>query len=195
MKCSSLLRLALVIAAIAMFLTACSRDPNVRKQKYFESGQRYYDKGKYREAVIQFRNAVDVDQTFGAAHYQLAQTYSKLQDWSHAYYELSRTVDLQPDNFKAHADLANLLIASGGTDELKQAQEHTDLLLEKQPNSADTHIAVANLLNKQHKTDQALAEMKKAVSLGQRHRFACRSRESLSFGRQTRRSRELPEAG
>ena len=166
MKRSSLLHLALAIGAIALFLTGCSRDPNVRKQKYFESGQRYYEKGKYREAVIQFRNAVDVDQTFAAAHYQLAQTYTKVQDWSHVYYELSRTVDLQPDNYKAHADLANLLIASGGTDELKQAQEHTDLLLEKQPNSPDTHIAIANLLNKQQKTDLALAEMKKATTLG-----------------------------
>src|SRR5438874_13697530 len=98
--------LILVFAFISL-LGGCSRDPNVRKQKYFESGQRYYEKGKYREAVIQFRNATDVDQTFAAAHYQLAQTYSKLQDWPHVYYELGRTIDLQPDNYKAQGDIAN----------------------------------------------------------------------------------------
>src|SRR5437870_11398208 len=135
MKHSSLLRLAVAVTLMVIFLAGCSRDPNVRKQKYFESGQRYYEKGKYREAVIQFRNATDVDQTFAAAHYQLAQTYSKLQDWPHVYYELGRTIDLQPDNYKAQGDIANLLAAYGEPDQLKEAQTHTDLLLQKQPNS------------------------------------------------------------
>src|SRR6266568_8384575 len=137
---SSFFRLVLVVGSLAVFLTACSRDPNVRKQKYFESGQRYFAKGKYREAVIQFRNATDVDGTFAAAHYQLAQSYAKLQDWQHAYGELSRTLELQPGNYKAHVDIANLLIAGG---QVKMAQEHTDLLLDKQPNDPDTHLVVA----------------------------------------------------
>src|SRR6266566_9950739 len=118
--------LVMVLGSLAVFLTACSRDPNVRKQKYFESGQRYFAKSKYREAVIQFRNATEVDGTFAAAHYQLAQSYVKLQDWQHAYSELNRTLELQPGNYKAQVDIANLLIASG---QLKAAQEHTDLLL------------------------------------------------------------------
>ncbi|HJU09475.1 MAG TPA: tetratricopeptide repeat protein [Candidatus Binataceae bacterium] len=165
MKHSSLLRLSLALVCLAVFLTACSRDPNVRKQKYYESGQRYFAAGKYREAVIQFRNATEVDATFADAHYQLAQTYTKLQDWSKVYYELGRTIDLQPDNYKAQADIANLLIAYGQPDQLKEAQEHVDLLLQKQPNNPDTHIAYANLLSKQGKQDQALAEMQKAISL------------------------------
>src|SRR6266545_3462721 len=81
MKRSSILSLALVLGCMAVFLAGCSRDPNVRKQKYFESGDRYFNKGKYHEAVIQYRNATEVDPTFAAAHYQLAQCYMKLQDW------------------------------------------------------------------------------------------------------------------
>src|SRR6266849_2936408 len=120
MKRSSVFRLVLVLGCLAAFLTACSRDPNVRKQKYFESGQRYLAKGRYREAAIQFRNATQVDGTFGDAHFQLAQVYLKVQDWQHAYLELSRTLELQPANYKAHTDIANLLIADG---QLKMAQE------------------------------------------------------------------------
>jgi Tfp pilus assembly protein PilF len=54
---------------LAALLTGCSRDPNVRKQKYLESGQRYFDKGQYREAEIQFENAIQVDSRFADAHY------------------------------------------------------------------------------------------------------------------------------
>jgi len=56
MKGSSKVSLFLVLGCMAAFLVGCSRDPNVRKQKYFESGERYFEKGKYREAVIQYRN-------------------------------------------------------------------------------------------------------------------------------------------
>jgi len=106
-------RLFFVLGFLAVFLTGCSRDPNVRKQKYYESGQRYAAKGKFREAVIEYRNATEVDPTFAAAHFQLGETYLKLQDWQRAYAELSRTLELQADNYKAHVDIANLLISSG----------------------------------------------------------------------------------
>ena len=52
------------VCVLAALLTGCSRDPNVRKQKYLESGQRYFDKGQYREAEIQFQNAIQVDARF-----------------------------------------------------------------------------------------------------------------------------------
>src|SRR5437660_4491641 len=92
-------------------LTGCSRDPNVRKQKYFESGQRYFEKGKYPEAAIQFSNAIQVDAAFGPAHYQLAQAYLKMQNWTLAFQELDRTLQLQPENMAAQLDMANLMIA------------------------------------------------------------------------------------
>src|SRR5690349_24731061 len=125
--------LLITLALFGGLLSGCSRDPNVRKQKYLESGQRYFERGKYREAAIQFGNAVQVDPRFVEAHYQLAQTYLKLQEWARAYQELSRTTELDPEHWQAHIDVANLLIAGH---DLKQAQEHTDLLLAKQPNNA-----------------------------------------------------------
>ncbi len=167
--------LSLAVAA-TLFAGGCSRDPNLRRQKYFESGQRYFDKGKYREAEIQFRNAVQVDsQPFPEGHYRLAQTYLKLQDGTRAYQELNRTVDLQPDNYDARIDLANLLIAVSAfkqgqerTETLKQAQEHTDLLLAKQGSNPQVHETVANLLAARNPPDfiAAIQEMQKAISLG-----------------------------
>src|SRR5256886_11870454 len=169
MSSSSKSRLVLVLALLALLLTGCSRDPNVRKQKYFESGQRYYDEGKYREAVIQFLNATQVDSTFAAAHYQLAQSYIKLQDWQHAYQEIGRTLELQPDNYKAHADMANMLAAdyasTANPSDISTAEEHTDLLLQKQPNDPESHLVTANLLNAERKFPEAIAEIQKAITL------------------------------
>src|SRR5215470_1100430 len=153
MRCSCFVRPALILGFSALVLAYCYRDLHIRKQKLFESGQRYLAKTKYRAAAIQFENAIQIDSRFAAAHYQLAQTCLQLRDGRCAYLETERTLELQPDNYKAHADLANMLAAdyasTSNPSDLKAAQEHIDLLLQKQPNGPETHLAIANLLNVQ----------------------------------------------
>src|SRR5260370_28898216 len=98
------------VCLLGVLLTGCSRDPNVRKQKYLESGQRYFDKGQYREAKIQFENAIQVDSRFADAHSKLALAATKLQQWPASYQELLTTVQIQPDQYPAHLDMSNLLL-------------------------------------------------------------------------------------
>lgn len=159
---SSLLRGLLLLAVVSAVFSGCSRDPNVRKQKYFESGQRYFQKGKYREASIQFANALQVDSRFVDAHYRLAQSYMKLQNWNQAYDELDRTVQLDPDHADAQLDMANLLLLSN---DYKSAQEHIDAVLGKNPNNPTAHEVEANLKARQNDFPQALQEMQKAIQL------------------------------
>src|SRR5438105_4640343 len=166
MRHSSIFRAVVGLALALSLLVGCSRDPNVRKQKYLESGQRFFDKGKYREAAIQFGNAVQVDPRFVDAHYQLARTYLKLQDWIRAYQELARTLEMQPENYPARLDMANLLIAFGKAGSLSEAKEHVDFLLAKRPNDPEAHIALANWNAAQGDLEPALQEMRKAVELG-----------------------------
>src|ERR1700746_1387122 len=132
---------------------ACSRDPNVRKQKYFESGNRYFEKGQYDEAAVQFLNAVKLDPAFTKAHYQLAGTYIRLQAWPDAYRELQRTVELDPSNLKAQLDLGNLLVAARS---LAEAQGVVDKLLKNDPNNADVYVLQANLAVAQDNRDAPL---------------------------------------
>ncbi len=158
----SALRLTFVLATIAFFLAACSRDPNVRKQKYFASGQHYLEQGKFSEAAIEFHNALKVDPAYADAHYQLGMSYVKTQQWARANQELARAVELQPQNYSARFELAKLLIASGN---FSQAQEQTDSLLRDRPNDAQSHFIAANLLAAQAHFPAAMQEMQKAIAL------------------------------
>ena len=54
-----------------LLVSGCNRDPNVRKQKYLESGKRYEKDEKYKEATIQFANALKVDRIFEDSDYYL----------------------------------------------------------------------------------------------------------------------------
>jgi cellulose synthase operon protein C len=154
-------RLFVLVFFIAALLTGCSRDPNVRKQKFLESGNRYRDKGKLREAAIQYSNAIQVDPRFAEAHYQLGETYLKLKDFNRAGAEFSRTIDLTPDNYPAHLELANLLVAIR---QLNEAQPHLDFLKSAQPDSADTHTAWGNFYAMQDNLGAAVAETQKAIA-------------------------------
>ena len=84
MRMARVARFAVAVAVIGLLTamwTGCSRDPEVRKQKDLESGERYFDKGQYREADIQFRNAIQVNDKFAEAHYRLGLTALKLEQW------------------------------------------------------------------------------------------------------------------
>ena len=64
-----------LVALGPLVLAGCNRNDAARKQEFFESGSAYYQKGKYSEAAIQFRNAVQIDARFGEARAALAGTY------------------------------------------------------------------------------------------------------------------------
>jgi hypothetical protein len=52
--------LATILLAI-LVLSACSRDPNVRKQKFVTQGDAYFKDGKYPEAQISYSRALQID--------------------------------------------------------------------------------------------------------------------------------------
>ena len=165
------LRLLLSCSLVAALFTACSRDPSVRKQKYFDSGEKYFAEGKYREAAIQYSNAIQIDSRFAQAHYQLGQSYLKLGDTNRAFQELSHTVDLAPDNYRARTDIANLLVtvrnADGAPDPnaLKQAKANLDVLRDKQPNNPETREAWANYYAAQNNLPAAIQEAQQAIAI------------------------------
>ena len=148
------------ICLLVVLGTGCSRDPNIRKQKYLESGQRYFDKGQYREAEIQFENAIQVDTRFTDAHFKLAQAAMKLEQWPIVVQELTTTIQQQPDQYAARLDLANLLILARHFDE---AKPHLDVLAQTQPDNPEVYIARSNYYAGTGDISDALADMRTAL--------------------------------
>src|ERR1700740_26697 len=99
--------------------SGCSRDPNVRKHKFYEQGGRDFEKGKYPEGAISFSRALQVDPRFAEAHYKLAQCQLREGSWPSAFRELQRTIELQPENWQAQVDLGQLLLAAGKRQDAK----------------------------------------------------------------------------
>jgi tetratricopeptide (TPR) repeat protein len=179
------IRLVAVILAVLVGFTSCSRDPTVVKKRYLESGNKYFDKGRYKEASIQYRNALKRDPRYGAAHYKLALVSLKVGDVVGAVSSLRRAVELipkdQPDRWDAVVKLSDIYLAFGKGEKLymKEVETFTDDLLQRDSNSFDAHRLIGDLnysratdayRNKQPDEglvflDKATAEYRRADSL------------------------------
>ena len=152
---------------VASLVAGCHGDPNVRKQKYLESGKRYSAEGKYNEAVIQFANALKNDKAYPDAHLELARAYMHLGRYGGAYAEFMRTVSLQPSNAQARVELGSLLLAAGRID---GAQEQANAVMNLQPDNPDLHELLAGLHFKRGQKAEALAEIQRALALDPRRK-------------------------
>lgn len=153
--------MAVLLSALTLTLTiGCTRDPNVRKRKYFESGNRYFADKKYREAAIQYQNALKTDPHFADAHYKLAKAEMALGNGNAVYVELRRTVEFAPQNLDAQADLGNLYVGHRAWNEAEQVAH---VILTAQPNNANGHSLLSVVAAAHKDLPKAIAEMTLAL--------------------------------
>ena len=159
------LRPAIVSAFIIVplvLLFGCARDPNQRKQAYLRHGQSDIRSGKYKDAVIEFRSALEIDPRFAEAHYELGRAYLALKSPDAAYHELTNAVALEPSNAQAQLQLAKLLIAR---QQLDQAQSVAQTVLRAQPDNVEAHTILGEKHTLTRDFPKAAEEFQQIVKL------------------------------
>ncbi len=134
-----------LVALFAFILVgaACSRDPKVLRQKYLDSGNRYFNNGKYKEASIMYRRSLKEDMRFGEAYYRLGLADLKTGKITEALRAFQRAVELQPENTDAQAKVAEIFMMAYSQDAkkpqqfLNEVEEMTGKILALDPKSYD----------------------------------------------------------
>lgn len=152
------------IAILTVFavVSGCSRNPEAAKKKYFDKGEAYFQANKYREAAIEYQNAIQIDPKYAQAHYELAQCFLKQNEWSLAFQELRRTIALDPTNWKAQVDLGSLLLAGG---KYAEAAERAQAILAGDPQNAAAEMLQADADAAQGDLAKGLEEANRAVQM------------------------------
>jgi tetratricopeptide (TPR) repeat protein len=143
-------RLVAIILTVVFALVSCSRDPNVAKRRYLESGNKYFDKGKYKEARIMYLNAKTKDQRWGPAYYKLGLTALKLGSGTEAVNAFRRAVELLPasaaDHWDAVVKLTEIYLAvTREKAYLDEVEGYCNALLKRDANSYDGHRLTGDL--------------------------------------------------
>jgi tetratricopeptide (TPR) repeat protein len=129
----------LLLLPLLLCLVSCNRDP----ASLVATGNKYFDRGKYKEASIMYRRALQKDRRFAEAWYRLGLVDSRLDDWQDALAAYQRAVQLNPKNSDAVTRLADLYLAnyvlsqSHPKESLNETRDLVRTLLQRDPNSYD----------------------------------------------------------
>lgn len=126
-----------------VLLAACNRDPRVVAKKYVDSGNKYFDRGKYKEASIMYRRALSKDMRYADGWYRLGLTNLKLGIPGEARKNFSRAMEIDPSNTDAIVKLGDIDLIFYMVDPqdnralLNDLKELSQELFKKDPKSFD----------------------------------------------------------
>jgi len=149
-------------AALGLFVVAfvgCADDAD-RIAGFMESGNEYVEEGKHDEAVIEFKNVLQIDPEYAAAHEALSLAYLETQKPREAYWEMSETVRLDPQNVEARLRYGTISAAIGEHD---LALEQAEAVLAIDPTSAPAFILRAQGREAKEDYEGSEADFKAAV--------------------------------
>ena len=161
MRISSTIAMPLLVAVLAVS-AGCAEDPAVRKQQYFESGNRYFEQAQYAHAIIEYRNAVDIDPRFGDARARLAEAYARSGDLRNAFGEYVRAADLLPERIDVQLTAGVYLLAAGRAED---ALARADAAIAREPQNIQAHVLRGNALAGQKSVDEAIAAIEEAIRI------------------------------
>jgi len=160
-----------VCLPVLMILASCSRDPRAQAQRYLDNGNKFFTKGKYKEASIMYRRALQKDARFGEAYYRLALTDLKMASYGDAARQLRRAVELQPNNIDAAIKLSDIFLMAAPGDPahapelFKEVKELTEKILQQDPNSYDGHRLMGQTALENKDPAGAIQEFAKANAI------------------------------
>jgi putative PEP-CTERM system TPR-repeat lipoprotein len=177
-----------VLVAVGLLgLTACSRDPVKAAQRYVASGDAYASAGKYAEAIIQYRNAIQKDPRSSDARLKLAEMSLRVRDGATAVEEYIRAADLRPDDVALQLKTSRLLLLAGRFDDAKSRAEK---ILARDSKNVDAQIVIANALAEQKDLDAAVEQIEEALKLDPERSLTYTNLGALELGRGKRDAAE-----
>src|SRR5512145_727646 len=135
-------------------------------EKHLAKAKGYVTREEYKNAVIEYKNVLQLEPKNDNAHYELGEAYLKLQEVREAFQSFSRAVSINPENLKAQMKMGQLLLLGRQT---KEAKEKAELVLSKMPEDIEALSLIAGIYIQEKDLDSALSTLLKASELKPDH--------------------------
>jgi len=137
------------IFIVAILLFSCSACGSKSKEELFSEGMKQLNNSKPSAAVVLFKSALEKDENYYDARFQLGKAYAALGKFEQAEKEFTKVLKQNPSRDEVSLELAKLLISSKKPDEaFKMAEQY----LGKHPGSAECleTLGLSCALNKKY---------------------------------------------
>lgn len=160
-------KLGICVVICFAALTAC----RTSKEGYVAKGNKLFAAGKYPDAELQYRNAIQRDSHFGEAYYRLGLAAIKLNNAREAYESLLRAVQLLPNNVDVREKYADVCLAIYLADPkrpemlYRQIKQLSNDILAANANSYEGLMLKGYVDATDRKPKEAIADFRKALAI------------------------------
>ncbi|MBW2647260.1 MAG: tetratricopeptide repeat protein, partial [Deltaproteobacteria bacterium] len=129
-----------------------------KRDQFLQQGIRLYEAGQYKKAILEFKNALQLDQDCAHAYLYMGRTYFKLGNVKRARGNLARAVALNEALDDARLDLGMILVV---TKEGERALKTIRPILDKEPTHAKALLIGAQAYLVLKNPDRAIENLDK----------------------------------
>ena len=122
----------------------------------------YYGKGRFNEAIKEYRKALIINPNHPLAHYNLGISYGKAGRLDEAITEYKRALTINPHLAKAYINLGLVYVKEGRLDEAITNYKKAIVI---NPNYAMAHCNLGAAYGSKNMFDEAISECKKALAI------------------------------
>lgn len=166
MAIRSLAMTTVTCLCLTLALGGCDMfSPEAKKAKHRERATNYFEKGRYQEALIEYKNVSQLEPKDADAHYRMALTYMKLEGMANlqsAFSEFTKTVELDKENTDAQLKLGELYLLGN---EPHKAREYAEIVLASAPQNTDGLALKGRSFLTEQRFQEGIDELKKALQL------------------------------
>jgi len=131
------------------------------KMPFRNLAQVYTRKGEFDKAVFYLKEVLQIEPAFFGAQLDLADNYARMDRKEQAKDALRRAIEIRPGSASTHLWLSNLL----GFEETDKAISVLEAAIEKIPDDAELHRALAIFLNEKGERNKAVTSFRRSLAL------------------------------
>ena len=146
--------LLVLLTGFLILFTSCGQS----LESHLERGEDFIQKRRFQEAEMQFRAAIDIDETSPKAHWGLARSYEKQGKFLETVQELKKVTELAEDNLEAKAKLGNYLLLFTPP-QIQEAEKVFADIFKRDKNFIEGHILRASILSAQGKPESEIVSV------------------------------------
>ncbi len=129
---------------------------------YIANADVLLEENNLEKAMIEYKNALQINQNSPDAWYGVARIHERKQEWARAFNALSNIRDTHPEHLNGHLMLAQIRLAANQID---QALEYADHVMELAPQDARVHSLMATVQHRMGNLEAAHESVEQALIL------------------------------
>jgi|GEM_PF-881875 len=147
----------ILFAVLLPIAVSCSGSPEAKKAKHLERGDSYFAEQKFKEAIIEYKNVIQLDGSNAHAFERAGLAYLELGEAANAFAFLSKARDLNPENLEVRLKLGNLYLLGRKPAE---SREEANAILERDPKHLEALVLLCEAAMSPEELDEALQRVK-----------------------------------